>query len=159
MADQQFAKDPLLYIKQPSLGKPTAPMQSSYSSSNSNQTAQKRRPRHYRKLINDKDDPIYEDTFEVTEEENHYIDEDNENSSQMQKKRYSELSLENKVKYFVDMPDYAPKIKCEIITPKKKYRGIIINYKDEHVFIRTGQRTTSVKVPFNDIKDIRMLGF
>lgn len=164
MGEKHFAKEPLLYIEQsPTTRKPEAPMQHSYMTPNkrgeTEKATERTRKSHHRprrraryfidQLYSDIPEEQVEDE-EVSENEAYLEDHD---------KKFSELSLQGKIQYFIDIPDYVPKIKCEIKTADLKYRGVITDFKENLVFIQVGKSTTSRQVPFEDIQDIRMLGF
>ncbi|HLR74350.1 MAG TPA: CotO family spore coat protein [Virgibacillus sp.] len=161
MGERQFAKEPLLYIEQPTIQKPEAPMQQSFmtpkrvtETTNRKQSKSHSRPRRRAQYYIDQ---LYNSVADELDGEEQ-VDEKNSREQSRQKK-FNELSLQGKIEYFADTPNYAPKIKCELITAERKYRGIITDFKDDFVFIRVGRRTTNTKVPFTDIQDIRMLGF
>lgn len=164
MGKKQYAKEPLLYIEQPTIQNPQVLMQSSYS------TPKKadRSARVVKKKVNNRPhrraqyfiDQLYDDEPSYQQENQQEIIEEEEESSQSPRhKKFSELSLREKVYYFINIPNYAPKIKCEIRTDEDKYRGFITDFKDNEVFIRVGRRSSSTKILFDDIQDIRMLGF
>lgn len=165
MKNKRYAKNPLLYIHQPDVGTPTVPMQSNYRTSK-NLTASKtdnqeggrkmkRRPqrRHGGRPVHEIKE--VEDTPSESVETNEKV-----RSEQPRSKKFKEMSLLEKVKYFASEPTHVPKIKCEIkTTTDKSYRGIIVDFDEETVFMRMGRRVNMREIPFKDIERIRMLGF
>ncbi|WP_373895708.1 CotO family spore coat protein [Virgibacillus sp. CBA3643] len=181
MGKKKFAKDPLLYIHQPSAQTPKAPMQHNYTS------PQRRRNKEMeanvstsptqhvaKKPLNRsfyKEEALYSDEMgsetETDESEENKDDEERmneeKNEERMDKekteKKFKDMTLEEKVAYFVDAPEYAPKLRCEVKTEKRAYRGIITDSKDDKVFIQVGKRASSTAVPMEEIMSIRLLGF
>lgn len=166
--NKRYAENPLLYIHQPDVGTPNASMQSRYQTSRNqtdfqsnsreanNKIPKARVQRRYGgKLLRDK-----------TEVENTSIKNDTPinpteaiQQEQSSPKKFKEMDLAEKVKYLADEPNHAPKIKCEIKTMDKTYRGIIEDFDGVTVFMRVGKRVQSRKIFLDEIKRIRMLGF
>lgn len=165
MGEKRFAKKPLLYIEQPTVSEPEAPMQHHYMtpindqsniqsrSTNQKQNKPVRSRRIQRKYYADTDEEI-EEVEEVNEEQMN--EQENKESSS---KRFKDMNLEEKVEYFLTRSSHLPELKCEIKTNDNNYRGIITDFHDETVFIRVGRRKSSTSVLFDDIEDIQLLGF
>ena len=164
MGKKRFAKDPLLYIHQPSIGTPKAPMQSNYTASG--------KPKHA--TVNETTQgtqslkqPIrktaFEKQFNKPKEENKKqvtMDEepgDTESKTNDDSVKFKDRTLEGKVAYFTDAPELAPKMRCEVKTEDRTYRGYIVNRQEDDVYMHSGKR--SLKIPMTKIKNIRMLGF
>jgi hypothetical protein len=186
MGKKQFAKDPLLYIHQPSISTPEAPMQSDYRSP-SNNTQQNTTSRTNPETItplnarSNKQVPTqkaqkqpvrktaFEKQFSKTREEDtgKQVEQDDTDASSASEDtsdtnetvKFNDRSVKEKVAYFVDAPDFAPKMRCEIKTDARTYRGYIVDQQENIVYLRTGKRTTNTKVPLEEIINIRMLGF
>ncbi|MEC5423585.1 CotO family spore coat protein [Virgibacillus sp. C22-A2] len=73
--------------------------------------------------------------------------------------KFKDMTLEEKITYFVSTSDYAPKMKCIVKTDKKTYRGIITGTKDNDVTMRVGNRSSNMLIPIADIIEIKLLGF
>lgn len=157
----RFAEEPLLFITQPTTHRPEAPMQ--YNSFTPKKKQVKKDKDVQRKVNPSR---IYKRNY-FQEESKHLerkaleeIREQEEiGTAETKEKGFKNMTLEEKVDYFRDTPVHTPKLRCELITKDRKYRGVISDYKDDHVFIRVGRRSTSEEVPFSDITDVRMLGF
>ncbi|WP_085992702.1 CotO family spore coat protein [Oceanobacillus senegalensis] len=161
MAKKKFANDPLLFIHQPSVSTPKAPMQDSYISpkrqkknksveqpSDTSEPAKEIPKRRYsaKKVLNE--EPPSEK--EEKKEEKHDV-------PLNQRKQFKDMSVRERIHYFLDTSEYAPKVKCEIKTEKKSYRGFIMDFKDEMVFVQVGRKM--IEISFEDIYSVRLLGF
>ncbi|WP_345240269.1 CotO family spore coat protein [Pontibacillus salipaludis] len=73
--------------------------------------------------------------------------------------RFKDMSLEDKVDYFVNLPSQVPRMKCEVITEEERYKGWIEDYEEGTVYMKILQRPFRVEVPFDDIHDIVLRGF
>ncbi|KGP90796.1 hypothetical protein N780_03175 [Pontibacillus chungwhensis BH030062] len=73
--------------------------------------------------------------------------------------RFKDMSLEDKVDYFVNLPSQVPRMKCEVITDEERYKGWIEDYEEGTVYMKILQRPFRVEVPFDDINDIVLRGF
>ncbi|PAV29174.1 hypothetical protein CIL05_12310 [Virgibacillus profundi] len=190
MGKKKIAREPLLYIHQPTNQTPKAPMQYNYvtpkkrsepeqqQGDTSTGSAPKRpvkRNAYYKELnrtensednneVDDREDP------EDSNEQNYQYDTDGQDepeaaldkdkpSTHGESIKFKDMTLEEKVAYFVNKPSYTPKMRCEVKTEEKTYRGIITDYKENDVFIRVGKRSTSTQIPMDKISNIRMLGF
>lgn len=161
MKEKGFAKNPLLYIEQPTIGKPKAPMQQDYFTPKETEVTIKRSetPKTGMIVRPYKRSSFYEEeqAFQEQEKENNLISQELEESNP--DKKFKAMTLREKVDYFVEIPDHILKVKCEVLTDTKKYQGVITDFQDDYVYIRIGRRTTNEKVEFSQIKSIRMLGF
>lgn len=172
MENSRFAGDPLLYIQQPGLSAPKAPMQHDYKTPKKSEwnnqikvnepakkISRKRKVTKARSLLHV---PIEDDNIEeLNQETEENIVEENQEEEDIESDdlKFNDMTIREKVDYFVNSPDYAPRLRCEIKTETNTFRGIITESKDNDVFIRVGRRASSTKVPFDDIKNIRILGF
>ena len=84
---------------------------------------------------------------------------ENEQPTTNRKKQFKEMTLEEKVLYLADSPTYAPKIKCEIKTEDKFYRGIVTDFSDGTVFMQVGKKSAATSILFETITEIRLIGF
>src|SRR5699024_10120363 len=87
------------------------------------------------------------------------IEEEETDEELSEDKKFRDMTIRQKVDYFINRSDHAPIIRSEIQTNEKKYQGVITGFENDHVFIRIGRRSTSSEVPFHDITDIRIIGF
>lgn len=194
MGKKQFARDPLLYIHQPSISTPEAPMQSDYQTqrslqanttayTNTNTITSTTTPKAVKSIEEQmpakktQKQPIrktaFEKQFNKTRQEDTNTAEnqkeadtaDNQakttssedTSDKNEPVKFKDRSIEEKIAYFADAPEFAPKMRCEVKTDARTYRGYIADRQEETVYMRTGKRTTNI--PMTKITDIRMLGF
>ncbi|SFL36390.1 Spore coat protein CotO [Gracilibacillus orientalis] len=122
---------PKLYITQPDLAEPKRSMQSHYHSVSA-----------YDKPQQSQDIP------------SQYI-----SKKQLENKKFKEMTILEKVIYFASMPFHVPRVKCEIITERKKYVGLIEDYQNEMVIIKVASKPRPVSVPMKQIEEINMVGF
>src|SRR5699024_12740480 len=76
-----------------------------------------------------------------------------------ERKRFKDMTLEERIDYFLNAPKHAPVMRCEVKTEGRNYRGTIVDYQDNNVYMRVGKRTTPTAIPFDTINEIRLLGF
>lgn len=159
---KQYAKDPLLYIQQPTRRSPKAKMQSTYTTKRKkdnqhllSKEASKKKLRKKHVLPHTQVE-IDEYEYPEVQEDNRILDEEEE---EVASKRFSELTIEEKVDYFIKRPRFAPEVKCEVRTAEKKYKGVIIEKEEDQVIMRVGNRKSKVKILRNDITDIQLIGF
>ena len=186
MGKKQFARDPLLYIHQPSIGTPEAPMQSDYRSPSTNTTiSDNANPTTVAEITTNKQEPIkkvpkqpirkkaFEKQFNKTKQEDNTAEATQDDESILtdaatstedaanitEPVKFKDRSLKDKISYFADAPEFAPKMRCEVKTEARTYRGYIVDRQEDIVYMRTGKRTSNTKIPVEKIIDIRMLGF
>jgi len=166
--NKRYAKNPLLYIHQPNVGTPRASMQSNYQSTKGNDQLSSSSKREAEKIAKARPQrrhggkPLPDETrAEMTTSEfaESSDSKKEKQNSQSDTKKFKDMTLLEKVKYFADEPNHIPRIKCEIKTADKSYRGKIMDFDGETVFMRVGNRVHLRKVPFGEIQRIRMLGF
>ncbi len=123
---------PKLYITQPDLVEPTRSMQSHYQAKNRYQEEEENL------------EPVRKQKFDP---------------DKLAKKKFKEMSIEEKVTYYASMPFHVPKVKCELLTERKKYVGIIEDFQNQMVLINVASKSTSISIPIDQIKEINLIGF
>ncbi len=121
---------PKLYITQPNLAEPKRTMQSRYHSVSA-----------YDKPRQSQDIP------------DQYI-----SKKQLENKTFNEMTILEKVIYFASMPFHVPRVKCELITERKKYIGLIDDYQNDMVIIKVASKPRPISIPLKQIKEINMVG-
>jgi len=171
MESKRYAKEPLLYIHQPTRQQPEARMQQDYYSppKAAEQDVPEMVPKQFRqRRVGRRNFPIEpeEDEAELgfgeeeDEERGEIAQVENANSDQVVKNsHFNDLTIEQKVTYFINMPDNAPVVRCEVDTEERKYRGTIVDSKDDLVFMRVGRRASTTEIPLKDSQEISLLGF
>lgn len=159
MANKQFAENPLLYIQQPTTKTPQAQMQHNYDTfrQSDQQTTQKQ---EHKKTKSRQTRPLRRDNFhqmrEKQEQELVPSHADTEQSSKQPK--FSDMTLVEKINYFVDRSNQILQIRCEIQTEDQTFKGVVTGKEEEYILMRIGRRTSHHKVLISEITDIRMLG-
>src|SRR5690625_1655061 len=121
--------EPLLYIDQPTLQKPKAYMQGDYKG-----FKQARMPE------NNKKNPVQRSSMHETEDS------------------FTQLSIDEKIKYLINLPSEVPKLKCSIKLQSTEYEGTIIEEDEETIILqRFGREDKQIRK--KDIKSIHLLGF
>lgn len=158
MGIDRFAKDPLLYIQQVKASKINANMQHRYVSSKRKKEEVKVDPKEKKQdekpIKRIRSESVYKSSTEIVDEEKKEIKEHEQ--KERGDKPFQKMTIEEKLNYLVNRPEYAPRLTCEVKTEKRAYRGIILNYQDEIATIRSGKR--KIEIPGTTIKHIRMLG-
>lgn len=178
MVRKRQAKEPLFYIQQPKISKPVAPMQDNYATPKRTEKESPQqgegnpsftmptRGNNFQQFQSPRSITPNESTEEDTQEqlqkeEIEYPDDDTTTASEENSRpRFKDMTLDEKITYFINIPSHIPKLKCEVTTEDRTYRGIIISRKEEEgeeiIVIRTGRRTFTITR--KDINEIRLLG-
>lgn len=180
MGRRKIARDPLLYIHQPKVRTPKAPMQDHYRTPKKQKESEippEKKPQQTQRTIKRKshgksgeypfknEQPFpskadeWDDTYTKKPADNLSSQELEEESQSADRIKFKDMTIEEKVNYFINQPRHVPKLKCEVETNERKYRGIITDFQEDQVFIRVGRRTSNTEIPLNEIINIRMLGF
>ncbi|WP_087973286.1 CotO family spore coat protein [Oceanobacillus rekensis] len=159
MAEKKsYANDPLLYIHQANSSNAQAPMQHSYMSS---------RKKAKQDKINSADEEVVTAPRKVNKRKSSFQKEiereepqnDKDQEEVPKRKNFKEMDIPEKIDYFINRPDFAPQVKCEIKTSEKSYRGIVTGFEENYVFLKPTNRKTPVQIGMDDIKDVQLLGF
>ncbi|GEN88052.1 CotO family spore coat protein [Oceanobacillus sp. FSL W8-0428] len=148
MTNKNKAQAPLLYISQPQLKEFSAPMQENYVGDyrRKRQTEMKSVPQAKRKQSKDGKNSDG-DSSKTTEQ-------------QSSKKKFMEMTIIEKISYLTNRSEFAPPIKCEIITvSKKKYRGVIRENNSDTLALQLNNRKNKIEIAIKDIENIHLLGF
>lgn len=157
---------PMLYIAQPDFAPSKASMQTTYHGKKTAKEQEKGKA---------SPEPEGKQSREQVEEkparkkqrvEHHQPEAEQETKSQSQagsardrRQRFRDMTLEEKVAYFVNLPSQIPKMKCEVETAEGKLRGYINDYQDGIVHMKTFQRPFRKEIKFEEIIDINLIGF
>ncbi|WP_284139397.1 MULTISPECIES: CotO family spore coat protein [unclassified Virgibacillus] len=187
MGEERYAKNPLLYINQPKVVKPEARMQHQYvtpkkerktvqpisipSSPNTKEIEKQRntepKPVRKRPALGNVTKPQQTEEKETNTAAVEHVEEDIESESDSdphvegyeQNKKFKEMTLKERIEYFARTPSHIPKMRCELKTEEKTYRGVITDFDGESITMRTGRRTQTITIPFEAAQQVRMLGF
>lgn len=174
MGEKKYAKGPLLYIHQPTTRAPEASMQQNYKTprkksgqSTPEQQAKqaKTAPTRPMKRKNSSNKSKNENVTEIVEDEvetemvDDTSEETDENSNRQARRKFKDMTLQERVDYFVSLPKHAPAMRCEVKTDERNYQGFINDFHEGNVFMRAGRRLSPMEIPFDTINDIRLIGF
>lgn len=112
--------------------------------------------------VNESVEQKHEEKIPELIEESKNPEKENETETETEKSerpKFKDMTIDEKVAYFVSTPSYAPQMRCEIRTGERSYRGVITGSEDNYVYIRVGNRKQSTKINLDDIKHIKLLGF
>ncbi|WP_163537052.1 CotO family spore coat protein [Gracilibacillus sp. YIM 98692] len=151
---------PKIYVDQPDFVEPNAYMQHVFKSNNKTKTKAKTNlaeseqqsittvtPRNKKRKR--RQDEKEEAVEEIVQEE---VDE-------KEKKRFQDMTVQEKVSYFTEKPFHVPRAKCKIVTDKKTYFGYILDQEGDEVFIQMGSKSTSSSISLEQIEEIELVGF
>jgi hypothetical protein len=154
MENKRFAKNPLLYIQQPIITSPEVPMQHNYYTPTYDQKSLEPTNKKKKQPI-----PLRRNQSTVLTEVEEIVSESEITKELANQKQFKDMSIVQKVKYFIERPDHAPVLRCEIRTDERKIQGVITGLDDNQVLIQIGRRSSDSKIPLEEIKEIRLIGF
>lgn len=76
-----------------------------------------------------------------------------------QRKPITQMSIEEKIEFFTNLPKNMPRTLCQIETAEEKYRGVILSEENEVVLIRSLTHSKPIELPLSSISAINLLGF
>lgn len=167
---KRLAKQPMLYIAQPKFKPAEVQMQTSFRSqrSSTSSTASSSGGTTVQEMELRLRNQSAAGTVEKAEPNAEQSEQEDTPSAEKEspaqkprerRQRFQDLDLEGKVNYFFQLSPHVPKMKCEVSTDEEAYRGYIIDYQDGIVSMKIFQRPYHQDVPFEKIKDIRLIGF
>ncbi|MFD1360147.1 CotO family spore coat protein [Lentibacillus salinarum] len=166
MREKNMAKSPLLYIQQPGIRAPKASMQSHYKTpkkQHNHTGTDKVKKQHVNRNFFNHKQTIHDEVEKDAESRGESSDADQQADVDMEnnqeRKKFKDMNLEERIDYFLNAPDHVPVLRAEIKTAERNYRGKIVDYQDNNVYMRVGRRTTPTEIPFETIKEIRLIGF
>jgi Spore coat protein CotO len=201
----KFAKEPLLYIQQPTVIRPSAPMQHTYSTPKkkakieSSPQPEKKNPQQpikrrssldaiTKEIVHDlkvaptnevkpiktikrtgkidlpstpspEPTPAQETPSSSQQTLSAPTEQQDTNEEKNERKKFKDMTILEKVLYFIHTPSHLPRMRCEVITEERKYRGIIRDFQDDNIVMQVGRRGSSTKINLDDVKEIQLLGF
>jgi len=160
MAKRDFAKEPLLYIHQPNVGKVQAPMQHSYISNRKRKTEKVQEDKEIEavpKKVNRRQNSFQQG--KETKQPTYSKDNNGEEGIEPRRKNFKDMDITERINYFITRPTFAPQVRCEIRTEDRKYRGVILDFQENKVYLKIGNRKTPIEILLEDIEDIQLVGF
>lgn len=148
MTNKKKAQAPLLYIHQPELKESLAPMQDRYVG-DYRKTRRKdlqQMPPMKKTQSKDRKEPLGEASSPAKQ--------------QSSRKKFMEMTVTEKVDYLTNRSEFAPPIKCEVMTTsKKKYRGVIREKNTDTLSFQLSNRKNRIEITMKEIESIQLLGF
>lgn len=80
-------------------------------------------------------------------------------SPSFEKKPFKEMTIIEQIDYLVTPSKFTPKLKCEVKTNDERFRGKIIEKKEDHIKFETFKQPKYHQIKIEEIKNIRLLGF
>ncbi|PEB52873.1 hypothetical protein CON65_14500 [Bacillus pseudomycoides] len=74
------------------------------------------------------------------------------------RKSFKDMNNEEKLHFLIHKPKYIPKVRCQIKTVKENLTGYVLSYEEGYVAIKMMEKTKEIKVKFEDIVHIKMMG-
>lgn len=140
-------QQPLLFIAQPKLDLPEAEMQQAF-----------RTAKGKRKEVITEEEKL-EKTEAVVKPEDKIQTIEKKPAPTNKKVNFKDLSTEEKVEYFLNLPAQIPKMKCEIVTSEGSLIGIISGREENRIHFKSIRRPFKREVKLEEIRDIKLLGF
>lgn len=174
MAKQKkYATSPLLYIHQPEISSPKAPMQSNYATPKKEKQVEPestvpkiekwntRPPMKKSSKAKSKTPPKEKtaDREEKPREPKATAETEDRTSKAESNKKFNDMTVSEKIDYFISKPEHIPRMKCEVKTEERSYRGTITNVEEDQVLMRVGKRSSITKISIESITEIRLIGF
>ncbi|WP_190279426.1 CotO family spore coat protein [Ornithinibacillus gellani] len=166
-----YAREPMLYIHQPTLKVPEAKMQQHYRSyGRGNETLAVEDKTTVQESVEREKRPVRrspkKNVLSIPQDRiKDKVDKDiseNEGMTQKEKQsrpKFKDMKLLEKIAYLAEKPTHVPKMKCELKTAERNYRGIIMELKDEVVHMQVVRKPGITAIPITSVTDVRMLGF
>lgn len=172
MQEEKYAKAPLLYIQQPEVGESKVPMQHQYRSLRKKGNAKMAHTSNDAEQSNEPKPTVSYHSVSLKEEQTETVEgmENLETSTVKEKaieqetdtekrKHFKDMDTRGKLEYFANTSPYAPKVRCEIKTEDRTYRGVVVGFENDVAVFKTMKRNSPIEIPLAEIKDVRIIGF
>lgn len=171
MSRREYIQKPLVYIEQPTIGHPEAEMQDSYQTDRNqtefhktveNEQGQRKIHPFNQIFMNE-----YEEYGEYEESDEHIEldqqlnadDSSTEKANPKENDKFADLSIDDKIDYLMNRPQFIPTLTCQIQTTEGNHYGKIINFKEDVVTLRSARSRAIKRIDRDSIEDIRLVGF
>lgn len=148
--EQTIKQRPLMYISQPNFSNVTAKMQQVVTKKKVS-TEVKEEPKAEVEVSQNEIPTVTED-----EAPQNVVNTSNNRVSR--RRKFVDLNIEEKIKFFVKLPANVPKSTCQIKTESETYRGKVIGLNEGIVLIKTVSEPSEVQLSVQEIKDISIIG-
>jgi len=163
MSKRNKAQKPLVYIEQPTTDYPIADMQQSYRTNHAQSkvqqtTTNKQASRKIHPFNQMFMNEFADESSEVTDEAL-LTDSLSEDVQEKKEEKFSELSIDHKIEYLLDRPQFIPALTCKIQTTDGNYFGKILKFKENIVSLRKSRSRAVKRIDRKEIIDINLVGF
>ncbi|WP_027962936.1 CotO family spore coat protein [Halalkalibacillus halophilus] len=94
---------------------------------------------------------------------NHKKDKDEkkqqEESNETGRKKFQQMSLDDRFRYISELPSIMPKMKCEVVTEEQAYTGIVDLIDERMLVLKIIENGMKIKIKRDSIMDIKLVGF
>lgn len=126
---------PLLFIDQPKLVNPHAPMQAEYHT------------------------PTVDVQDTMKENNNDQSEQKNDRSNGKQSKVFADMTIDEKLDYLVTRPPHVPRLYSKLTINQAYYRGHVLAREDDQFVFEDRQTRKRRLFKVKDISEIRLIGF
>ncbi|WP_440894926.1 CotO family spore coat protein [Amphibacillus sp. Q70] len=145
---------PMMYIEQPELPDPIAPMQQEYHSANQLVSI----PKEQR--LKEKGNVIYQEPRENSMTEETVSNEtSDEHSIQTSSQVFDQMTMEEKIDYLITPSNFLPKMNCKISIKNINYRGKVLAREGNQIVFEEKRLAKRHLFDLADIDEIKLIGF
>lgn len=162
---KNYAKTPLLYIHQPDMTSPKAQMQSNYVGKKEKTETKPPAPKKYARIVKQNNtakkisEEVVAESFAGAGTPSKDKQEKKDKQEAESSKKFSDMTIQEKIDYFLNKPVHIPRMRCEVKTEERTYRGKIQSLEGENILMQVGRRTSLTKIKVSAITEIRLIGF
>ncbi|WP_017470543.1 CotO family spore coat protein [Amphibacillus jilinensis] len=149
---------PMMYVAQPDLKAPIAPMQKEYySSAVTTQTIEPKQRRQGRSILIERDQNI---PFNLEVEANEIEDQvDADEKKDMKPTKFKEMTIEDKLTYLSQPSSFLPRLNCLVKLAGESHKGNITKVEGDQVYFEAKLPPKHRQFQVKDIEDIKLTGF
>ncbi|MBM7540183.1 CotO family spore coat protein [Amphibacillus cookii] len=149
---------PMMYIAQPDLKAPIAPMQKEYYSTKGTTYPVEPKPRRQgRPILIERDQNIPSTTeLEVDEVEDQTLTDEKKD---MKPTKFKEMTIEDKLTYLSQPSSFLPRLNCQVKLAGESHKGNITKVEDDQVYFEAKLPPKHRQFQVKDIEDIKLIGF
>lgn len=149
-----MTRRPMMYIEQPELPDPIAPMQQEYHSTNQLLSIPKEQRDEERQ-----NDIHQEPREKAIAEETTSSESSDEDSTQKSSQAFDRMTMEEKIDYLIAPSKFLPKMNCKISINNINYRGKVLAREDNQIVFEEKRLAKRHLFDLTDIDEIKLIGF